>query len=91
MITIKINIPQWTDITKWFWDKFCFPRRKVVAEYFELYNDEVVAEFIEFLYEEWDCQHDEISCAKLNYHIHHLREIMEKKTNEIESAMYKYK
>ena len=35
MIVIKIKIPQWEDITKWFWDKFCFPRRKVVAEYIE--------------------------------------------------------
>ena len=30
MITIKINIPQWKDITKWFWDKFCSLRRKDV-------------------------------------------------------------
>ena len=91
MITIKINIPQWKDFTKWFWDKFCFPRRKVVAKYFELYNDEVATELIEFLYEEWDCVQNENNRIKLNYIIDNLREIMEKKTNEIESAMYKYK
>ena len=91
MITIKINIPQWKDISKWFWDKFCFPRRKVVAKYFELYNDEVATELIEFLYKEWDCVQNENNRIKLNYLIYHLREIMEKKTNEIESAMYKYK
>ena len=91
MITIKINIPQWKDITKWFWDKFCFPRRKVVAEYFELYNDEVLTEFIEFLYKEWDCEHDKISYAKLNYLKYNLEEIMKKKTDEIKSAMYKWK
>lgn len=91
MITIKINIPQWKDFTKWFWDKFCFPRRKVVAKYFELYNDEVATELIEFLYKEWDCVQNENNRIKLNYIIDNLREIMEKKTNEIESAMYKYK
>lgn len=91
MITIKINIPQWKDITKWFWDKFCFPRRKVVAEYFELYNDEVVIELVEFLYKEWDCEQNENNRIKLNYIKYHLREVMKKKTNKIESAMYKYK
>lgn len=32
MIELKIKIPTWSDFTKWFWDKFCFPRRKIVAE-----------------------------------------------------------
>lgn len=91
MITIKINIPQWEDITKWFWDKFCFPRRKVVAEYFELYNDEVVTELVDFLYKEWNCKRDEISYARLNYIKYHLREIMEKKTDKIKSVMFKWK
>lgn len=91
MITIKINIPQWKDITKWFWDKFCFPRRKVVAEYFECYNCEVVIELIKFLYKEWDCDQNENNLIKLNYLEYHLREIMKKKTDEIKSAMYKYK
>lgn len=33
MKTIKINILEWKDIKKWFWDKFCYPRRKQVAEW----------------------------------------------------------
>ena len=46
MIELKIKIPTWNDFTKWFWDKFCFPRRKVVAEYFEWYNMDVKSDII---------------------------------------------
>ena len=91
MIIIKIEIPQWKDITKWFLDKFCFPRRKVVAEYFEWYNDMIVSELIDYLYESWDCHNDENSFAKLNDLELHLKELMEKKTEKIKSAMYKLK
>ena len=91
MIIIKIEIPQWKDITKWFWDKFCFPRRKVVAEYFEWYNDMIVSELIDYLYESWDCHNDENSFAKLNDLELHLKELMEKKTEKIKSTMYKLK
>ena len=82
MIIIKIEIPQWKDITKLFWDKFCFPRRKVVAEYFELYNDRIVSELIDYLHEAWDCYHDENCFDKLKDLNLHLRELMEKKTEK---------
>ena len=91
MIIIKIEIPQWKDITKWFWDKFCFPRRKVVAEYFERYNEECTAELIDYLYSAWDCYNDENSFAKLKDINLHLSELMEKKTEKIKSIMYKLK
>lgn len=91
MIIIKIEIPQWKDITKWFWDKFCFPRRKVVAEYFEWYNDRLVSELIDYLHESWDCYHDENSFDKLKYLEFHLNEIMKKETEKIKSVMYKLK
>ena len=91
MIIIKIEIPQWKDITKWFFDKFCFPRRKVVAEYFELYNDTLVSELIDYLHESWDCYHDENSFAKLKDLEFHLNEIMKKETDKIISVMYKLK
>ena len=80
MIIIKIEIPQWKDITKWFWDKFCFPRRKVVAEYFEWYNEELTTELIDYLYSAWDCYNDENSFAKLKDLNLHLRKLIEKKT-----------
>ena len=89
MIIIKIEIPQWKDITKWFWDKFCFPRRKVVAEYFEWYNDTLVNELVDYLYEAWDCYHDENSSDKLKDIEFHLNEIMKKETDKIISVMYK--
>lgn len=91
MIIIKIEIPQWKDITKWFWDKFCFPRRKVVAEYFEWYNDRLVSELIDYLYSALDCYHDENSFDKLKDLELHLKELMEKKTEKIKSVMYKLK
>ncbi len=89
MITIKINIPQWKDFTKWFWDKFCFPRRKVVAEYFEWYNDKVVCGLVKYLYDAWDCEHDRNSFEKLNDLELRLREHMKKETEKIIYVMYK--
>ena len=91
MIVIKIKIPQREDITKWFWDKFCFPRRKAVAEYFEWYNDRLVSKLVDYLYIAWDCDNNRNSLAKLNDFKLHLREIMEKETEEIKSVMYKLK
>lgn len=91
MITIKINIPQWTDISKWFWDKFCFPRRQVVAEYFVWYNDEVITELDHYLYKAWDCEYDENRLSTLLDLELHLKEIMKKETNKIKSTMYKWK
>ena len=91
MITINIDIPQWKDITKWFWDKFCFPRRKVVAEYFDWYNAEVITELEHYMYEAWDCEHDENSLARLNDLELHLGEIMEKKTEMMKCLIHKWK
>ena len=39
MKTIKINIPEWKDLSKWFWDKFCFPRRELVTKWIEANNE----------------------------------------------------
>ena len=91
MIIIKIEIPQWKDITKWFCHKFCFPCRKVVAEDFEWYNDRLVSELIDYLYSAWDCYNDENSFEKLQDIEFHLNEIMKKETDKIISAMYKLK
>lgn len=90
-IEVKIQIPQWKDITKWFWDKFCFPRRKVVTEYFEWYNEELASKLGDYLYEALDCEHDINSLEKLNDIELHLRELMEKETEKIKSVMYKLK
>ena len=90
-INVKIQIPQQKDITKWFWDKFCFPRRKVVAEYFEWYNEELASKLGDYLYEALDCEHDINSLEKLNDIELHLRELMEKETEKIKSVMYKLK
>lgn len=39
MKELKIKIIEWKDITKWFWDKFCFPRRELVADWLDYHND----------------------------------------------------
>lgn len=41
MKQITINLPTVEDFTKWFWDKFCFPRRKLVKEWLLSHNDEL--------------------------------------------------
>lgn len=45
MKEIKIKLPEWKDVTKWFWDKFCFPRRKLVSEWLTFHNDNLSSEF----------------------------------------------
>lgn len=37
MKEIRIKIYGWSDLKKWFWDSFCFPRRKLVAEWLDYY------------------------------------------------------
>ena len=36
----EIKIYGWSDLKKWFWDRFCFPRRQLVAEWLDYYSDE---------------------------------------------------
>ena len=38
MKEIRIKIYGWSDLKKWFWDCFCFPRRKLITESLEIYN-----------------------------------------------------
>ena len=40
MKEIKIKIYGWSDLKKWFWDRFCFPRRKLVAKWLDYYCSE---------------------------------------------------
>ena len=37
MKEIKIKIYGWSDLKKWFWDRFCFPRRKMVVQWMHYY------------------------------------------------------
>lgn len=41
MKEITIKIYGWSDLKKWFWDRFCFPRRKLVAEWLKYHNSEI--------------------------------------------------
>lgn len=49
MKEIRIKIYGWSDMKKWFWDSFCFPRRKLVAEWLEYHNAEMRSLTEEFL------------------------------------------
>lgn len=40
MKEIKIKIYGWSDLKKCFWDRFCFPRRKLIVEWLDYYGDE---------------------------------------------------
>lgn len=39
MKEVKIKIYGWSDFKKWLWDRFFFPRRRVVTEWLESYGD----------------------------------------------------
>ena len=42
MKEIRIKIYGWRDLKKWFWDRLCFSRRKLVAESLESYSDKML-------------------------------------------------
>ena len=91
MIELKIKIPTWNDFTKWFWDKFCFPRRKIVAEYFEWYNMEVKSDIIKYLYDKWDCENNENAQVQLEDLELHLIDIMKQHGERIMNFLYEVK
>ena len=41
MIKVEFNIWTWKDYKKWFWDKFCFPRRKIITEWLDSYASDI--------------------------------------------------
>lgn len=47
MIHIEFNIWTWKDYKKWFWDKFCFPRRKVITEWFDAFTSDMYTEAVD--------------------------------------------
>ena len=60
MKEIKIKIYGWSDLKKWFWDRFCFPRRKVVAEWLDYYGYEarILVERVLVKYNKEDVEKD---------------------------------
>lgn len=41
MKEIKIKLYGISDFKKWFWDRFCFPKRKLVTKWLEFHNSAV--------------------------------------------------
>ena len=58
MKEIRIKIPQWSDFTKWFWDRFCDPRRKKVAEWIEYHGECLKKKITDYLWYYLDCNVD---------------------------------
>ena len=58
MKEIRIKIPQWSDFTKWFWDRFCYPRRKNVAEWIEYHDEYLKKKITDYLWDYLDCNVD---------------------------------
>ena len=58
MKEIRIKIPQWSDFTKWFWDRFCYPRRKNVAEWIEYHDEYLKKKITDYLWDYLDCKVD---------------------------------
>lgn len=90
-LKIKIKIPQWKDFTKWFWDQFCFPRRKIVTEYFEWYSQEIKTNLINYLFEKWNCGDNKNEQLKLEDLELHMNEIMKTYNEKIIKVMYDIK
>ena len=68
MKEISIKIYGWSDLKKWFWDCFCFPRRKLVAEWLDYYCCEERSLVEEFLlkYNKQDLKkNDYLHCQRL--------------------------
>lgn len=61
MKEIKIKIYEWSDLKKWFWDQFCFPRRKLVVMWLEYHNSEIrsLVEKLFLKYNNVDLEKDE--------------------------------
>ena len=49
MKEIRIKIYGLSDLKKWFWDKLCFPRRKLITESLEIHNDAMLRLALELL------------------------------------------
>lgn len=47
MIQVQFNIWTWKDYKKWFWDKFCFPRRKEITNWLTYHNSEIIDEALD--------------------------------------------
>ena len=58
MKEIRIKIPQWSDFTKWFWDRFCYPRRKIVTEWIEYHDKCLKKKITDYLWDYLDCNVD---------------------------------
>lgn len=61
MKEIKIKIYEWYDLKKWFWDRFCFPRRKLVAEWLDYYccEERSLVEKVLLKYQKEDLEKDD--------------------------------
>lgn len=46
MVKVEFNIWTWKDYKKWFWDKFCFPRRKKITEWLDNYAYDIHKEVV---------------------------------------------
>ena len=46
MIKVEFNIWTWKDYKKWFWDMFCFPRRKTITEWLDIFSSDVHTEAV---------------------------------------------
>ena len=50
MKEIKIKIYGWSDLKKWIWDRFRFPKRKLIVEWLDDYGDEASRLFEKLLF-----------------------------------------
>ena len=83
------RMPEWKEFMEWFWEKTQIPLKKSADDYFEIYNDIVRIEFIDYLYETYNCANNPVALEKLDDLEQHLKGIMKKHTEIIKNQMYK--
>lgn len=49
-ISFTITLYGWSDLKKWFWDQFCFPRRKIVSDWLDYHNSQIKSDIVGYYY-----------------------------------------
>ena len=80
-ITFSITLYGWKDFKKWFWDLFCFPRRKIVVQWLDFHNDNLQDEICHFYYDKEGLDYSKTEdMYKYNEFCNKVKEIIKKQT-----------
>ena len=87
MKEIRIKIYGWSDLKKWFWDRLCFSRTKLITESLEIHNDAMRRLALELLLKYNNKDVEENDFAILNQAIEYWNKESEKICDETVKQM----